>query len=108
MLTNLYGEKQISITALIYYLHQKHSKDPQHPMAILFSELCDHATDTNISVLILVDMNKHNTHFCSIGSKSSKAGLISFSGSLVSTVVLTMAIYLPCAATLCAKEIMQT
>jgi hypothetical protein len=27
---------------------------------------------------------------------------------LVSTVVLTMAIYLPYAATLCAKEIMQT
>lgn len=40
------------------------------------------------------------THFCSMGSKRSKAGLISFSGSAVSTVVLAMAMYLPCAATL--------
>ena len=47
-------------------------------------------------------------YFCSMGSKRSKAGLISFSGSAVSTVVLAMAMYFPCAATLCAEEIMQT
>ena len=47
------------------------------------------------------------TNFCSVGSKSSRAGLISFSGSLVSTVVLAMVMYLPYVATLCAEEIMQ-
>lgn len=57
---------------------------------------------------VLADRNEHITYFCSIGSKSSRAGLISFSGSLVSTVVLTMAMYFPWAATLCAEEIMQT
>lgn len=40
------------------------------------------------------------TNFCSMGSSRSRAGLISFSGSLVSTVVLAMAMYLPFAATL--------
>lgn len=48
------------------------------------------------------------TNFCSMGSSRSRAGLISFSGSFVSTVVLAMAIYFPCAATLWAKEIIQT
>lgn len=48
------------------------------------------------------------SYFCSMGSRRSKAGLISFSGSAVSTVVLAMAMYFPCAATLCAEEIMQT
>lgn len=56
---------------------------------------------------VLADRNEHITYFCSIGSKSSRAGLISFSGSLVSTVVLTMAMYFPWAATLCAEEIDQ-
>ena len=41
-------------------------------------------------------------HFWSMGSSSSRAGSTSFSGSAVSTVVLAMAMYLPCAATLCA------
>ncbi|TNN45677.1 hypothetical protein EYF80_044138 [Liparis tanakae] len=48
------------------------------------------------------------TNFCSMGVSRSSAGLISFSGSFVSTVVLMMAMYLPWAATLWAKEIMQT
>ena len=47
------------------------------------------------------------TNFCSIGSKNSRADLISFSGSLVSTIVLAMAMYLPSEATLCAEGIMQ-
>ena len=44
------------------------------------------------------------TNFCSLGSKSSRAGLISFSGSLVSTVVLVMAMYLPYAGPHCVQR----
>lgn len=77
------------------------------PAGWWWTQIWNYNSHTKITTIQLKKQSKwriegfdHITNFCMMGSRSSKAGSTSFSGLLVSTAVLTVAMYIPSEAKL--------